>query len=245
MAFTVQQIAEALGATAFGATEFEVDAVAEPADAGPRDLALAMKPDYAEQIAQGGARVAMLWPGADWAAFGLEAAIIAPAVSSPCSTSLGGKSGGSFTSTFLGGFGPVGLGGLRGGLATTHRGFHLVSIGLEPDGTLPFDRDQFFVGQRVPPGAFAAVGDVVGGDPEVLVHPVSLGLDRALGLSLQIDLGGDGRQAVVIDRHIEVFGEIAHEPRHVVFEILVAADPGVGLGAPECIPAELAANCQP
>jgi len=78
MAFTVQQIAEALGATAFGATEFEVDAVAEPADAGPRDLALAMKPDYAEQIAQGGARVAMLWPGADWAAFGLEAAIIAP-----------------------------------------------------------------------------------------------------------------------------------------------------------------------
>ncbi len=78
MAYTVHQIAEALGATALGATDLEIDAVAEPADAGPRDLALAMKPDYADQIAQGGARAAMLWQGADWAGFGLEAAIIAP-----------------------------------------------------------------------------------------------------------------------------------------------------------------------
>jgi acyl-CoA reductase-like NAD-dependent aldehyde dehydrogenase len=43
--------------------------------AGAGDLALAMDPRYADGLAQGQARAAMLWPGADWQALGLQAAI--------------------------------------------------------------------------------------------------------------------------------------------------------------------------
>lgn len=78
MAYTVKQIATALGAEAFGAVDLPVSAVAEPAMAGPEDLALAMSPKYAEGLSQGQARAAMLWAGADWQAMGLEAAIVAP-----------------------------------------------------------------------------------------------------------------------------------------------------------------------
>ncbi len=78
MAFTIQQIATALGAEAFGAVDIEITGAAEPGDATPSDLALAMKPEYAEALPKGAARAAMLWDGADWQALGLEAAIVAP-----------------------------------------------------------------------------------------------------------------------------------------------------------------------
>lgn len=78
MSYTIEQIAQALGATAFGAADLEIDGVAEPADATARDLALAMKPEYAQTLGQGAARAAMVWEGADWQALGLEAAIVAP-----------------------------------------------------------------------------------------------------------------------------------------------------------------------
>ena len=78
MSHTIAQIAAALGAEAFGAVDILIDGVAEPAMAGPSDLALAMTPKYAEALGDGQARAAMLWPGADWRALGLEAAIIAP-----------------------------------------------------------------------------------------------------------------------------------------------------------------------
>lgn len=76
MSHTIAEIAAALGAEALGAADLPISGAAEPADAGPEDLALAMKPDYAAGLAQGRARAAMLWPGADWQAMGLEAAII-------------------------------------------------------------------------------------------------------------------------------------------------------------------------
>lgn len=78
MTYTVEQIAVALGAKALGATDISINRAAEPATAGPDDLALAMNPKYADSLARGRARVAILWEGADWAALGLEAAIIAP-----------------------------------------------------------------------------------------------------------------------------------------------------------------------
>lgn len=78
MAYTISEIAEALGADALGARDLEVTSVAEPADAGPDQLALAMKPEYAEGLSRGRARAAILWEGADWQAYGLAAAIIAP-----------------------------------------------------------------------------------------------------------------------------------------------------------------------
>ena len=78
MAHTVKEIAAALGAEAFGAVDLLVKGASEPAAAGPDDLALAMTPAYGDALASGGARAAVVWPGADWNALGLEAAIIAP-----------------------------------------------------------------------------------------------------------------------------------------------------------------------
>ena len=78
MAHSVKDIAAALGAEAFGAVDLLVSGASEPASAGPDDLALAMTPAYGEALAQGAARAAVVWPGADWQALGLEAAIIAP-----------------------------------------------------------------------------------------------------------------------------------------------------------------------
>lgn len=78
MAHSIAEIAKALNAEAFGATDIIVDGASEPASAGPRDLALAMSPAYGEKLAEGQARAAVVWPGADWEALGLVAAIIAP-----------------------------------------------------------------------------------------------------------------------------------------------------------------------
>lgn len=78
MRITVKALAESLGADAAGDLSLVIDAVAEPGDAGPADLAMAMAPKYADMLGQGGARVAMLWEGADWQALGLEAALFAP-----------------------------------------------------------------------------------------------------------------------------------------------------------------------
>ncbi|MDA7426903.1 UDP-3-O-(3-hydroxymyristoyl)glucosamine N-acyltransferase [Primorskyibacter aestuariivivens] len=77
MSYTVSEIARALGCEAVGATELVITGCSEPADAAPDQLALAMKPEYAETLGQGQAQVAMLWQGADWQALGLRAAILA------------------------------------------------------------------------------------------------------------------------------------------------------------------------
>ena len=74
-AHTIAQIAAALGAEAHGDTDLSVTGAAEPQSAGPDDLALAMDPKYADGLAAGQARAALLWPGADWQALGLKAAI--------------------------------------------------------------------------------------------------------------------------------------------------------------------------
>jgi len=78
MAFTVREIATALGATATGDTSITIASAAEPAEARADSLALAMDPKYAEGLSQGAARAAILWDGADFQALGLEAAIFVP-----------------------------------------------------------------------------------------------------------------------------------------------------------------------
>lgn len=77
-ALTIAEIARALGAEAAGETALAVTGAAEPAMAGPMQIAVALAPAYAEGLARGGARAALLWPGADWQALGLRAAIFAP-----------------------------------------------------------------------------------------------------------------------------------------------------------------------
>ncbi|MEY8118026.1 UDP-3-O-(3-hydroxymyristoyl)glucosamine N-acyltransferase [Falsihalocynthiibacter sp. BN13B15] len=78
MTHRISEIAAALGAEAFGAVDLEISGVSEPANAGPRDLALAMDPKYADGLAQGKAQAAILWQGADWQALGLKAALFVP-----------------------------------------------------------------------------------------------------------------------------------------------------------------------
>jgi UDP-3-O-[3-hydroxymyristoyl] glucosamine N-acyltransferase len=78
MAHLIKDIALALGAEAVGDVEISIAGAAEPAAAGPQDLALAIDPRYADGLRTGTARAALLWPGADWQSFGLQAAIFAP-----------------------------------------------------------------------------------------------------------------------------------------------------------------------
>ena len=78
MAHTIEQIARSLGLRAEGDTAIVVRGVAEPAEAAPDQLALAMKPAFAAMLPQGRAQAAMLWDGADWRALGLKAAILSP-----------------------------------------------------------------------------------------------------------------------------------------------------------------------
>ncbi len=78
MTYTLDQIGQALGATVLGDGALQITRLAEPGDAGPTDLALAMSPKYAETLTQGGARAAVVWEGADWQAMGLAGAILTP-----------------------------------------------------------------------------------------------------------------------------------------------------------------------
>ncbi|MGC9418104.1 MAG: UDP-3-O-(3-hydroxymyristoyl)glucosamine N-acyltransferase [Rhodovulum sp.] len=78
MAFTLDEIATALGARVEGDGALRIARAAEPAEAGPDALALAMQPKYADGLAQGAAQAALLWDGADWRALGLRAALFVP-----------------------------------------------------------------------------------------------------------------------------------------------------------------------
>ena len=78
MSWTTGEIAAALGTTCLGDATIGITGAAEPALAGPTDLALAMNPKFAGGLAEGQARAALLWDGADWQGMGLQAAIVAP-----------------------------------------------------------------------------------------------------------------------------------------------------------------------
>jgi len=75
MAFRIDQIAKSIGAQFAGDGSLTVACAGEPATATRDVLALAMDKTYADQLAQGQARAAVLWLGADWQALGLKAAI--------------------------------------------------------------------------------------------------------------------------------------------------------------------------
>ena len=74
----LSDLAAALGAAAVGDAGLTFTGAAEPAAAGPDQIALAMQPAFAEKLGEGRARAAILWPEADWRALGLEGAILAP-----------------------------------------------------------------------------------------------------------------------------------------------------------------------
>ena len=74
--YTISEIAHALSARSVGDGGIMISAASEPASAGADQLAVAMDPRYADGIAKGQARAAIMWQDADWQSFGLEAAIL-------------------------------------------------------------------------------------------------------------------------------------------------------------------------
>ncbi|SMR72047.1 UDP-3-O-[3-hydroxymyristoyl] glucosamine N-acyltransferase [Aliiroseovarius halocynthiae] len=75
MTFTLSEIATALGTEFQGDGTITLSGAAEPKDARADQLALAVDPKYADGIAGGQARAALLWEGADWQSLGLDGAI--------------------------------------------------------------------------------------------------------------------------------------------------------------------------
>lgn len=75
---SISDIATALGARFEGDGAVQITHASEPASAGSDALALAMNPKFADGLAAGAARAAILWDGADWQSFGLEVAIFVP-----------------------------------------------------------------------------------------------------------------------------------------------------------------------
>ncbi|WP_299657863.1 UDP-3-O-(3-hydroxymyristoyl)glucosamine N-acyltransferase [uncultured Tateyamaria sp.] len=76
MGYSLAEIAASLGAEVLGDASLVIEGLAEPAMAGPKDLALASNEKYAEALKDGSAQAALLWPGADFAALGLKGAIV-------------------------------------------------------------------------------------------------------------------------------------------------------------------------
>ena len=76
MRHSIAEIADAIGAEAVGDTSMMVDGIAEPDEAGPTELALAMNRRYSDQLRAGRAGAAMLSEGEDWRSFGIRAAIL-------------------------------------------------------------------------------------------------------------------------------------------------------------------------
>jgi len=78
MAFTVNEIAKSLTASAEGDLSIQLRGPAQPEMATSDSLALAMDPKFVGTLSKGKARVAILPEGTDWQSLGLEAAIFAP-----------------------------------------------------------------------------------------------------------------------------------------------------------------------
>ncbi|MBP7240980.1 UDP-3-O-(3-hydroxymyristoyl)glucosamine N-acyltransferase [Amaricoccus sp.] len=75
---SLTDLAAALGGEAVGRGDIPLAGAAEPASAGPDQIALAMDPAFAARLGEGRARAAILRPDADWRALGLKGAILAP-----------------------------------------------------------------------------------------------------------------------------------------------------------------------
>ncbi len=197
MAYTIEQIATALGAKAYGAVDMEIDGLAEPAEAGARDLALAMKPEYAKNLPDGAARAAMVWDGADWAGLGLDAAIITPRpryAMSGLTTMMDpgqGWADGIHPSAVVDESADLGAGVTVGPLAVVCAGARIgagtvigpqafVGTGARI-GTMGFLREGVRIGARVVIGErfIAQPGAVVGGDGFSYVTPEKSSVEQA------------------------------------------------------------------
>ena len=75
--FTIAEVALKLGADAAGETSIRVTGACEPTEAGPDDLAIAMSPQFVENLEQSQARAAIVPRETNWQDAGLEAVVFA------------------------------------------------------------------------------------------------------------------------------------------------------------------------
>lgn len=201
MGYTIADIARQIGAQCAGDTDMIIARAAEPADAGPDDLAMAMSPRYAGSLSDGSARAAMLWDGADYRALGLRAAIFParPRLAMARMTSMLDQ-GQGFDAGFGTGIhpsalidpsadigedvaiGPMSIVGPRARIgAGSIIGPHCF-IGMDATlGEAGFLREMVSIGARVTIGArfIAQPGARLGGDGFSFVTPEVSGIERA------------------------------------------------------------------
>ncbi|MFX0544587.1 UDP-3-O-(3-hydroxymyristoyl)glucosamine N-acyltransferase [Roseovarius sp. S1116L3] len=221
MSYTIDEIAKSLGATVLGDGSIQVGALAEPADAGPDDLALATKPEYAEGLPKGRARAALIWEGADWQALGLKAAIVAPRPRYAMSgltamMDLGeGWGEGIHPSAIIDGSAELGEGVHVGPLTVIGRGARIgAGTRIGPQVTIGADavigeggliREGVRVAARVRIGARVIInpGAVVGGDGFSFVTPEKSGVE-----SVRETLGDQGDTAAQSYVRIHSLGSV-------------------------------------
>lgn len=78
MPYRLKDLAASLGAETLGDASIVVERLAEPAEAGVDDLALAVAPKFADQLKASKARAAVVWAEADLTDLDLDGAIVAP-----------------------------------------------------------------------------------------------------------------------------------------------------------------------
>lgn len=183
MAVRLADIARALGAEVLGDGTIEIDRVAEPAEAGPRDIAMAIEPRFARDLPIGRARAALVWPGADWQALGLLGAIeVKRAAAALIGTTRlldtgPGIPAGIHPSAVIDPQAVIGAGAAIGPLAVIGRGA--------------------VIGAHARIGAHVSVGEGVRIGDDALLHPgVKIGTGTVIGdrfiANLNAAIGGDG-----------------------------------------------------
>lgn len=158
---TIADLAQRIGAPYEGNGNLVVTNANEPATAGHDDLALAMDPKFAPDVSAGGARAAVLWDGADWQSFGLDAAIL---------VRRGRLAMAGITATFDAGLG-------------LQDGIHPSAV-IDPTATLGADVK---IGPLVVIGANAVIGDRCQIAPQATIGAgVSIGEDAVIHSGVRI-----------------------------------------------------------
>ena len=158
---TIADLAQRIGAPFEGNGNLVVTSASEPATAGHDDLALAMDPKFAPDVSTGSARAAVLWDGADWKSFGLDAAIL---------VRRGRLAMAGITATFDAGLG-------------LQDGIHPSAV-IDPTATLGADVK---VGPLVVIGANAVIGDRCQIAPQATIGAgVSIGEDAVIHSGVRI-----------------------------------------------------------
>ncbi|MEM6306323.1 MAG: UDP-3-O-(3-hydroxymyristoyl)glucosamine N-acyltransferase, partial [Pseudomonadota bacterium] len=197
MAHTIADLAAALGVAAVGDTSFSIARIAEPAEAGPADMAMAMSAKYVEGLAKGQAQAAFLWAEADWQALGLRAALLPqrPRFAMAALTAMldagQGFGSGVHASAVIDPSAQIGSDVTIGPLAVISAGARIGDgavigpqcfIGCDAVlGPQAFLREQVSIGARVRIGArfIAQPGARIGGDGFSFVTPEKSGVEAA------------------------------------------------------------------